>query len=119
MDAGTLDWDDPVSKWLPYFAVADPLANQSFAIRDLLTHHSGLERGDMLWATGRYDRKGVVSHLRYLRQIQVTYSQDYIAGTLARHGAIVADLVELYGGSIALGSSPLGGLRATLRLPSA
>jgi signal transduction histidine kinase len=33
--------------------------------------------------------------------------------------AIVADLAELYGGSIALGSSPLGGLRATLRLPSA
>ncbi len=33
--------------------------------------------------------------------------------------AIVADLVELYGGSITLGSSPLGGLRATLRLPSA
>jgi len=33
--------------------------------------------------------------------------------------AIVADLVELYGGSIALGSSLLGGLRATLRLPSA
>ena len=33
--------------------------------------------------------------------------------------AIVADLAELYGGSIALGASPLGGLRATLRLPSA
>ena len=33
--------------------------------------------------------------------------------------AIVADLVELYGGSIALGSSPFDGLRATLRLPSA
>jgi signal transduction histidine kinase len=33
--------------------------------------------------------------------------------------AIVADLVELYGGSIALTSSPLGGVRATLRLPSA
>ena len=33
--------------------------------------------------------------------------------------AIVADLVELYGGSIALGSSPLGGLRATLGLPAA
>jgi signal transduction histidine kinase len=33
--------------------------------------------------------------------------------------AIVTDLVELYRGSIALGSSPLGGLRATLRLPSA
>ena len=33
--------------------------------------------------------------------------------------AIVADLVELYGGSIALGQSPLGGLRATLILPAA
>jgi len=33
--------------------------------------------------------------------------------------AIVADLVELYGGSVALGSSPLGGLRATLQLPAA
>ena len=33
--------------------------------------------------------------------------------------AIVADLVELYGGSIALTASPLGGLRATLRLPVA
>jgi signal transduction histidine kinase len=33
--------------------------------------------------------------------------------------AIVADLVELYGGSIALSASPLGGLRANLRLPTA
>lgn len=33
--------------------------------------------------------------------------------------AIVADLVELYGGSVALGSSRLGGLSATLRLPTA
>ena len=33
--------------------------------------------------------------------------------------AIVADLAELYGGSIVLQSSPLGGLRAELRLPSA
>jgi signal transduction histidine kinase len=32
--------------------------------------------------------------------------------------AIVADLVELYSGSISLGASPLGGLRATLRLPA-
>ena len=32
--------------------------------------------------------------------------------------AIVRDLAELYGGSIALGVSPLGGLQASLRLPS-
>jgi signal transduction histidine kinase len=33
--------------------------------------------------------------------------------------AIVTELAELYGGSITLGSSPLGGVRATLRLPVA
>jgi signal transduction histidine kinase len=33
--------------------------------------------------------------------------------------AIVRDLAELYGGSIVLGASPLGGLRATLWLPAA
>jgi signal transduction histidine kinase len=32
--------------------------------------------------------------------------------------AIVRDLAELYGGSIALGGSPLGGLRARLQLPA-
>jgi signal transduction histidine kinase len=33
--------------------------------------------------------------------------------------AIVRDLAELYGGSIALAESPIGGLRATLELPQA
>lgn len=33
--------------------------------------------------------------------------------------AIVADLADLYGGSIVLSGSPHGGLRAQLRLPSA
>ena len=33
--------------------------------------------------------------------------------------AIVCDLVEIYGGSIAMGESPAGGLRAIVRLPRA
>ena len=33
--------------------------------------------------------------------------------------AIVRDLAELYGGSIALESAPIGGLRARLQLPAA
>ena len=32
--------------------------------------------------------------------------------------AIVGELAELYGGSIVLETSPLGGVRARLRLPS-
>ena len=33
---------------------------------------------------------------RYLRQVRVPYAQDYLAETLARHGAIAADLVALF-----------------------
>lgn len=33
---------------------------------------------------------------RYLRQIQVTYAQDYLANTLARHPAITANIVKLF-----------------------
>ena len=33
--------------------------------------------------------------------------------------SIVADLASLYGGSLTLGQSPLGGLRAELVLPAA
>jgi glutamate dehydrogenase len=33
---------------------------------------------------------------RYLRQIQVTYAQDYLAQTLARHGAITVNIVKLF-----------------------
>jgi glutamate dehydrogenase len=33
---------------------------------------------------------------RYLRQIRVTYGQDYLAETLARHGHIAAGLVRLF-----------------------
>ena len=46
--------------------------------------------------------------------------EDIIEGRLlANERLVVADLAELYGGSIALHSSPLGGLRAELRLPAA
>jgi glutamate dehydrogenase len=33
---------------------------------------------------------------RYLRQIQVTYAQDYLAETLARHAAITRNIVKLF-----------------------
>ncbi|WP_230530500.1 NAD-glutamate dehydrogenase [Microvirga roseola] len=33
---------------------------------------------------------------RYLRQIQITYAQDYLADTLARHGDIAVRIVELF-----------------------
>ena len=45
VDEGKLDWDDKVVKYLPYFELYDPYVTNSFTIRDLLTHRSGL-KGD-------------------------------------------------------------------------
>ena len=46
---GLVDWDDPVHKHVPYFRLADPLADQNATIRDMLCHRTGLSRHDLLW----------------------------------------------------------------------
>src|SRR5579859_241168 len=43
-DAGKLDLDDPVHKYLPWFKVKQPLGSIPITIRQLLTHTSGLSR---------------------------------------------------------------------------
>ena len=42
-------WDDKVSKHLPAFRLADPLASENVTLRDLVTHRTGLPRHDLLW----------------------------------------------------------------------
>ncbi|MBM3790663.1 MAG: serine hydrolase [Acidobacteria bacterium] len=69
VDAGKVKWDEPVVKYMPGFALYDLHVTQEFTVRDLLSHRSGLERGDWLWSGTDYDRDGVVAHLRFLRPI--------------------------------------------------
>ena len=49
VDEGKLKWDDPVTKYLPEFELYDPYVTRELTVRDLLSHRSGLERGDLLW----------------------------------------------------------------------
>ena len=42
VDEGKVAWDDPVSKYLPYFRLKDSLASNDIRVRDLLCHRSGL-----------------------------------------------------------------------------
>ncbi len=53
VDDGSMDWDDPVEKYLPYFTLAidseDEEAQVTF--RDLLSHRTGIPRMSMLWAS--------------------------------------------------------------------
>jgi CubicO group peptidase (beta-lactamase class C family) len=60
-----LAWDDPVVKYMPTFALADPYVSQNVTVADLFSHRSGLpgHAGDYLQYLG-YDRDYVLSHLR-------------------------------------------------------
>lgn len=49
VDQGKLRWDDPVRMHLPWFKLADPLANAKVTVRDLLTHRTGLGKHEALW----------------------------------------------------------------------
>jgi CubicO group peptidase (beta-lactamase class C family) len=43
-EAGKLDLDAPVQRYIPWFALADPNASTHIALRHLLTHTSGIPR---------------------------------------------------------------------------
>ena len=48
-DEGKIDWDDPVRKHVPFFHLADPLADANVTLRDLLCHRTGIGNHDLLW----------------------------------------------------------------------
>src|SRR5204862_7520316 len=65
-----IDWDAPVIRYLPAFAMWDPYVTRELTIRDLLVHRSGLGlgAGDLLWwQTSTYDRKEIARRLRYIK----------------------------------------------------
>jgi len=71
VEEGKLHWDDPVTKYLPSFAMYDPWVTANMQVGDLLVHHSGLPEGGgdlMLWPDpNEFTPQDVVRGLRYLR----------------------------------------------------
>ncbi len=67
VDSGTIAWDEPVTRYLQGFTLADPYVSRELTVRDLLTHRSGLTRGDALWYATPYDRGEVLRRIRFLR----------------------------------------------------
>lgn len=67
-DDKKLDWDDRVTRHIPWFQLSDPVMTQEMTVRDLITHRSGFARGDLLWVGGwEYDRAELVRRLRHLK----------------------------------------------------
>ena len=67
VDEGKMKWDEPATKYLPGFQLFDPYVTRELTVRDMLSHRSGLERGDLLWYGTEYDRDEVLRRVRFLR----------------------------------------------------
>jgi CubicO group peptidase (beta-lactamase class C family) len=49
VDEKKVEWDAPVTQYLPWFQLKDPAATRELMVRDLLTHRAGLGNADYLW----------------------------------------------------------------------
>jgi len=62
VDEGRLDWDDPVSQYLPWFEwhVRSDDEGARCTLRDLLSHRHGFTRMGLLWSGGKVSRETIL-----------------------------------------------------------
>jgi CubicO group peptidase (beta-lactamase class C family) len=62
VDEGKMDWDDPVTKYIPYFElnIDSQDQNAEVTIRDMLCHRTGFTRMGILIASGMVPREEVL-----------------------------------------------------------
>jgi CubicO group peptidase (beta-lactamase class C family) len=88
-EEGKLEWDAPVIRYLPWFAMYDPYVTRELSVRDLLVHRSGLGlgAGDLLWwPPSTYDRKEIARRLRFIppaTSFRSAYAYDNVLYTVA------------------------------------
>ena len=89
IEEGKIQWDAPVIRYMPAFAMYDPFVTREITVRDLLVHRSGLGlgAGDLLWwPESTYDRKQIVQRLRYIKpatSFRSAYAYDNVLYTVA------------------------------------
>lgn len=94
VEAGKIEWDAPVVRYLPDFAMFDPYVTRELTIRDLLVHRSGfgLGAGDLLWwPPSTYDRKEIARRLRFIppsTSFRSAYAYDNVLYLVA--GEVIA-----------------------------
>lgn len=65
VEEGKMGWEEPVTTYLPGFALKDEAATRQATLRDLLGHRTGLGRTDMLWAGGTATREQILAQISH------------------------------------------------------
>ena len=98
VEAKKIEWDAPVIRYLPAFAMWDPYVTRELTVRDLLVHRSGLGlgAGDLLWwPPSTYNRKEIAYRLRFIppaTSFRSAYAYDNVLYLIA------AELIEAASG---------------------
>ncbi len=72
VDEGKVEWDGPVTRYLPDFRVADPYVSSQLMVRDLLSHRTGLGlgQGDLtFFPDTTFSRAEVLEAARHLKPV--------------------------------------------------
>src|SRR5215471_2260901 len=66
VDEKKLDWDAPVTRYLPWFQMKDPAVSREVTVRDLLTHRAGLGNADYLWYGQHNSTEEILKRVRLI-----------------------------------------------------
>jgi len=67
VDEGKVEWDAPLTRYLPELQLSDPYVTRELTVRDALTHRSGLARTDLVWISGQFDSAELLRRLRFVK----------------------------------------------------
>jgi len=68
VEEGKLSWEGPVHELMPELEMHDPYVTKHLALRDMLSHRSGLPRYDLLWKNNEeITRRELVERVRHLK----------------------------------------------------
>ena len=79
VDEGKIDWDDKITKHIPWFQLKDPWVTQELTIRDVLTHRVGLGRvlGNRLQYMTSSPRDTVLYQMRYM-ELEKPFRSEFV-----------------------------------------
>jgi CubicO group peptidase (beta-lactamase class C family) len=66
VDEHKVEWDAPVTRYLPWLQLKDPAVTRELTVRDLLTHRAGLGNADYLWYGQRNSTEEILRRVRLI-----------------------------------------------------
>lgn len=89
VDKGTMQWDDPITKHLPYLQFKMNNEAEQITIRDMLSHRTGFTRFNLLYANGKVSREEML-HAAIKAEPWADFRQKFLYTNLMIVGAGVA-----------------------------